>query len=473
MKMSFTTLGLILLNVIIIPAQQPDKQYWSWYFSNQVALQFTSQSLPPVYNIGSAMSANEGASSISDTGGNILFYSDGQAVWNRLNQILPNGTGLEGHYWSSQSALILKLPGSDSLYYIFTVNNWTDASTELNYSIIDKSLSGGLGEVTAQKNILINDNCSEHLTAAYHDNGTDIWILSHEVGNNNFVAYLLTSSGLDTIPVVSAAGAIYSGANRYGYMRVSPYCNRIATALGKQTQMNIPDTTAQVFDFDNTTGIVSNAIFIADLTNLESAYCCEFSPDNSKVYFTEHNGMGVYQVDLDDPNPASTFTNISTTSTSVQSSLTLGPDNKIYITKSQSNSLAAINSPNLPGMLCDHNGFAVVLGMNLNSISTCNILKQCTQFTGVTEYENNLSECVLYPNPATGSVMISITGKSNKANCNGMLQLIDVTGRVKYTTEYPKSSNEQILDVRGFSRGMYLVRITTCDDVFIDKLILE
>jgi len=445
-------------------AQTSDKRYWNWYFGNQAAIQFVSPTLPPVSVTGSLMSANEGASAISDTAGNLLFYTNGQSVWNNLNQVLPNGSNLKGHYWSAQSGLIVQMPGSDSLFYLFTVNDWTENNTELNYSIIDKSLNGGLGAVTAQKNILINDNCREHLTASYHANGTDIWILSHEADNNHFVAYLLSSQGLDTIPVVSSAGAVYDGANRYGYMRVSPYCNKIATALGKQTQMNIPDTTAQVFDFDNATGLVSNPIFIADLSNMESAYCCEFSPDNTKVYFTEFNSSAIYQVDLNDPNPASTLINISTTISGSNASLTLGPDDKIYVTKSFSGNLGVINSPNLQGSQSDHIDNAITYASGTNSISTCNIVKRCTQFTGVEDLVNNENSLLIFPNPSSGEINLSrnIIGSE--------IMIYDITGRIVYQNNSLQSIT---LDLEFLSSGYFVINILKGDISYRGKLILK
>ncbi len=262
----------ILGSVKYSVGQTTDKRTWTWYFGLQAAMQFTASNLPPVPLSTSAMYASEGSSTISDSAGNLLFYTDGLSVWSNNNAVMPNGTGLKGSSISAQSALLVPKPGSNSLFYLFTINNWTDPATELNYSVIDKSLNNGLGDiVTSQKNILVNANCREQLTAAYHANGQDIWILSHEFGSNNFVAYLLTSQGLNMTPVVSSAGAVNDGYNRYGYLKVSPFCNKIASALGGQGFIT-QDTTVQVCDFDNATGIVSNPVFLGDFTVIANAY---------------------------------------------------------------------------------------------------------------------------------------------------------------------------------------------------------
>jgi len=63
---------------------------------------------------------------------------------------MPNGAGLKGNSSSTSSAIIVPLPGSPNLYYVFTVD--TDdlvyRNTEgLHYSIVDMSLNGGTGDI--------------------------------------------------------------------------------------------------------------------------------------------------------------------------------------------------------------------------------------------------------------------------------------------------------------------------------------
>ena len=65
---------------------------------------------------------------------------------------MPNGDDLIGIVWASQGALIVQKPGSDHLYYVFTVGG-DDEYLGLHYSIVDMHLDGGLGDVTEEKNI--------------------------------------------------------------------------------------------------------------------------------------------------------------------------------------------------------------------------------------------------------------------------------------------------------------------------------
>ena len=67
-----------------------------------------------------AFDANEGCMVLSDTSGQLMMYSDGQQVWNKNHQVMPGGEDLGGHYSATQSGIILKKPGAENLYYIFS-----------------------------------------------------------------------------------------------------------------------------------------------------------------------------------------------------------------------------------------------------------------------------------------------------------------------------------------------------------------
>ena len=47
--------------------------------------------------------------SISNANGQLLFYSDGERVWDKNNQLMPNGFGLSGGDASINTVLIIPL----------------------------------------------------------------------------------------------------------------------------------------------------------------------------------------------------------------------------------------------------------------------------------------------------------------------------------------------------------------------------
>src|SRR5258705_5909 len=140
-----TLLVLLLLISFSSLAQQGN----NWYFGWNAGLSFSTS--PPTRLLNGALYTDYGNSSISDSTGQLLFYTDGKTVYNRLHQVMSNGTGLLGNI----SVVIVPMPGSKTVYYIFTAYiTETGVNEGYRYSIVDMSLAGGLGAVTT-KNVLI------------------------------------------------------------------------------------------------------------------------------------------------------------------------------------------------------------------------------------------------------------------------------------------------------------------------------
>jgi hypothetical protein len=224
-----------------------------WYFGQNAGLDFNSGA--PVALTDGALVTQEGCATISDATGSLLFYTDGITVWNRNHVPMPNGTDLLGDPSSTQSGIIVPYPGNIELYYIFTVHDAGELEG-LQYSMVDMSLNGGLGDVTT-KNIPLATPVAEKLTAVEHANGTDIWVVAHGYGNNDFLAYLVTPTGLVTTPVVSSVGEILpilpNGQGTRGYMKISPNGQFLVT-VSNGTRLR------ELFRFDSFSGQVSDVI---------------------------------------------------------------------------------------------------------------------------------------------------------------------------------------------------------------------
>jgi hypothetical protein len=373
-------------------AQSPEN--YNWYFGNGAAVNFSTGS--PVVVLTSAMSSGEGNATISDAAGNLLFYSNGLSVWNRNNVVMPNGAGLMADGITAQAAAIAPLPGSTTLYYLFTMNTWEFTPTDLRYSIIDMTLNGGLGDVTAQKNILVNNDVREQLTIARHGNGTDFWIIVHEGLTTNFLAYPLTSSGLNTTPVISSVGGMaYTGFNRFGYMKVSHDCSKLASALGSPSTVN---ETVELYDFNSSTGTISNPVAVTTYSAVPGAYAIEFSPDNTKLYVTNYNQAAVYQFDLTAANIPASILNITNGAQGTKCGLLTGADGKIYVGMVNASFLSVINNPNVTGLGCNYQNNVV----NLGTGNTCRL--------GLpNSYEFTCSSCGTF----------SVDAGSSQTICNG------------------------------------------------------
>jgi len=335
-----------------------------WYFGSYAGLDFTSGN--PVALTNGALSTGEGCATICDNSGHLLFYSDGITIWNRNHTKMPNGTGLFGHPSSTQSCIFVPKPASNTLYYVFTVDAMAGIHG-LEYSIVDISADGGLGDVVSKNNLLITPTC-EKLTSVQHANGVDFWIIAHDWNSDVFESFLLTAGGVQLPSVKSHSGISNNGntTNSIGYLTASPNGIKLASVLFNQglgTQGSV-----QVFDFNSNTGKIT---YFNTLNYPGShPYGVSFSPDNSKLYVGIFSGAkGIFQYDLSSQDTIKIIS--SEYFIPYQNSfgaLQLGPDGKIYIAILSSKSLSVINDPDKSGALCNYNDLSINLGGKLSNL---------------------------------------------------------------------------------------------------------
>ena len=315
-----------------------------WYFGIQAGIDFNSGSPAAVTN--GQLNTTEGCSTISDAAGNLLFYTDGTWVYNRNHVQMPNGFGLLGNNSSTQSALIFPKPGSTTLYYIFTADFHAGPSG-LEYSIVDMTLAGGLGDVTI-KNVMVMTPICEKVTGCLQANGTDYWVLTHGWGNNGFYAFALTSAGVNLTPVVSNIGFNVGSLvwDSQGYLKVSHAGAYVAICHDNAS-------TAELFTFNNSTGQVTGLLFS---TTYGRCYGIEFSPDDSRLYISSWFPGTLTQYDMTAGSGAAILASANMIYNNGLTygvcALQLAVDGKIYVAQN-STSLGVISNPNLLGAACN------------------------------------------------------------------------------------------------------------------------
>lgn len=340
---------IFLLSMLVSHAQGEAN---IWYFGKNAGLDFSSGS--PVALTNGQLFTEEGCATLSTSAGQLLFYTDGSTIYNKNHVIMVNGNGLMGHSSSTQSATIVPMPGSTTLYYVFTIDRESQPNG-FRYSVVDMTLDSGNGAVTTQKNILVYTPTIESIGITKHANNIDYWIVTHGINNNNFNVHLLTSSGLNTTPIVTSLGPVISSAgfSEAGTIKIAPSGTKLAIA-------NVSDF-VQLYDFNNSTGVLSNerTLLIEDWF----LYGVEFSPDESLLYVTNNFGK-LYQFNLNATNiPSSIFTILN--SSDICGALQIGPDNKIYVAIGNQNKLSVINNPNVLGAGCNFQYNAIDLAGRL------------------------------------------------------------------------------------------------------------
>lgn len=359
-------LFLLLLFTTVSFSQSPAG---IWYFGKKAGINFNSSSTPIVLNDGQ-IDTNEGCATLCDENGNLLFYTDGIKIWNKNHTVMPNGNGLLGDPSSTQSAIIVPNPGSPNLFYVFTVDELGKANG-LNYSVIDLTLDGGLGNVTT-KNVLLATPTLEKITVAKHDNGINFWVIAHKYNSNQFISYQITPTGINPA-VISSAGVSISGDTQktIGYMKSSPDGKYLAVANGGSGSV------MQLFNFNQITGQITLLSTSPLNTNYIGGYGVEFSSNNKVLYVSnidfDNFKSELYQFNIEVPNETAInnsklliasydFDNFQE---GIITALQLAPNQKIYIGRNNTPSLGVINSPNNVGVSCNVNLDAINLGLGV------------------------------------------------------------------------------------------------------------
>jgi gliding motility-associated-like protein len=310
-----------------------------WYFGDGAGIDFNS--MPPTPLTDGQLQAPAGAAAISDRNGDNLFYTDGNSVFDRNHALMEDLIG--GDNLATQSSIIIPFPGDETMFYIFTTKDiWNtsgDHSYILSYSVVDiKEIDGATAGEVIVKDVPLFGRSTERLAA--YQGGNGYWLLTHEFGNNNFRAYPITENGIGN-PVLSSVGSSHGPGNASsgeGYMKFSPDGSRVAVALSDP-----PDNYVEIFDFDLTTGVLSNPIRIdlnAALAGNDqyTVYGVEFASNSNKLFVSMNNpsapGSRLFEIKLFYTDEDSIRNNIDLMADVPgvnMGALQTGPDGQVYI----------------------------------------------------------------------------------------------------------------------------------------------
>jgi len=347
-----------------------------WYFGAYCGLDFNT-GVPVVTHEIPHSSVNANAV-MCDSDGAFLFSFSGKQIWNWSGQIMQNGDNIIGDRPASQGALIVQKPGSNNLYYLFTVG-YDDSNDPLigaHYSVVDMNLDGGLGAVTEMKNIPLDLAWAalEKLTAVQHTNGKDIWIIVRNFKIDRYVSFLLTSSGLSAEAVLSPATE-RSETNNKGTMKISPDKKYLVAAYER---CDCYDALKQSFDVCNFSALTGEIELLYTISRndensgeVNEPSAVEFSPDSKLLYVAYYNTflgidtMELFQYDMQYVNDSLLFKQSERfIARGTVDGLQLARDGKIYCTGyngSPYDYISVINKPWERGTNCNYQPNAIYM----------------------------------------------------------------------------------------------------------------
>lgn len=347
------------------------KESNNWFFGFNAGLNFNGPN--PIAASGGKVNTTECSASISDSLGELLFYTNGTSVFDRNHNQMPNGFGLLSNASSTQGALIIKKPDSKNLYYIFNIDAFCVSS--FVYSIVDMNLNGGFGDVIEKNNeIFSKGNYFEKISAVKHCNNKDYWIIilgrdsttlkldlngAPSIPDNslpvNLYCFLLNSYGIVNFPIITTIGNLET-AVCYGQMKCDSRGQRIVFGNDKGYS---------ILGFNKENGLISSVK--ETIEPIESSYGLEFSENGKLLY------VNTYQIDLNSGNKISI-------QKPVFSQFQMASNHKIYFINNDSligyssqwegyygpfgnkKYLSSIDNPNIIGTGCNINSNNTFLG---------------------------------------------------------------------------------------------------------------
>ncbi len=475
-----------------------------WTFGDSAGINFTNGAVP----IYSGIDGRGSCVSISDTSGDLLFYSATSNksftlypnlcyVFDSTHNQMVNGDSIRGTDWYKE-LIIIPVPNDFSKYYLFSIG--VISGPGFSYCTIDMNQNGGLGSVV-QKNILLeNFNVVDCMSAIKHGNGRDWWLVIRNASmfSNEHYVYLVTPNGISAAFVQSIGSSNNTNLGTYTF---SPNGDKLVftNLIGLM----------EMYDFNRCTGVISNPYTIHPeplIAPFGRFWGCEFSASGRFLYISTYDTgslSALFQYDLWSSNPVGTRDTLEYIPGMQVGNgyLRRGPDQKIYFSRAwecdafptcypypdsvynQINmNLSVINYPDSLGTACGYAPYSFYLGGKRTYYGLPNnpdydlgpfIGSPCDSLTSISEMPTfSTAEFFVYFASDWQTAFIN----ANKLNgSNYHLEVFDLLGKSIFR-ESGKISLPYFtknLNCSGFSNGMYVVNFVTDKERLVKRFVVR
>ncbi len=500
-----TFILLVLLCIGTSNAQRHDNVWLFGYSSSPDStfggsvLEFNEDTINSYYQ-DRDMNFSQTNTSMSDTSGNLLFYTNGIYIANTEHDTMQNGDGInpgeyaDDHayygYILSQGTLAIPKPESENLYYLFHTsldypNNQISFHSPLfYYSLIDMSLDNGLGAVIQKNQIIIDDILTlGRVTATKHANGRDWWILLRKYAANKYYRILVTPDGVVNHGIQEIGVPFSDGV---GQAVFSPNGRKYVVYNG-----NFIDEGGllNIYDFDRCSGDLSNPI---QTSMVDSAYSlgAAVSPNSRYLYLSSYNYIYQYDLEADDVL-ASKDTVAIYDGYEVEITPTIGaptrfkymqlaPDGKIYINiPGAVNVLHVINQPNEAGDACEVAQHSIPLPtFNAHSLPHfpnyrlgADTESLCDTITSVeaptTTHKHNSIK--IFPNPTNEVLNLDF---DQIIDSDFVFEIYDVSGKLMTSFELAQGLRQYSIRLSDLQEGIYFYACKLGNQSFNGKIVL-
>ena len=327
----FSLLILCLSQVVV--AQ--DYATNNWYFGNSpYGILFNKSDDQPNQTDTQTTPFGNAASAVATdrVSGDLLFYTDGEYVYDATHTLMSGWTGLNGNSSANQSVAISPRPNSPGQYFIFTNTANYPASGNLFISTINMNADGNatppepqLGEVLSENQPALVPPIQVNPGMLVFEYGGFHFLLVQDATTGEYKLYRIDGNNrvlIKTIPNPSnLIAANFSYHPDSMLIAVSP---------------NNPGANIQILKFDPSVDTLGFVQEIPNSGNFDTAgeaiYDVEWSPDGTKLFisrFGDGAQEGVlYRYDL--TNPTASLDQVNPNPLFRSFGAQIGPDGSIY-----------------------------------------------------------------------------------------------------------------------------------------------
>jgi|GEM_PF-3527379 len=333
------------------------KEGYNWYFGTKLGLSFNVKDTNTQRIYYSKLWGPDACSSISDSNGKLLLYTNGDYLFNYLHDTLAILNDVlrkdslsipKTQNISNGSTLIIPKPETDDLFYVIHSIGKSNTPTTLGYHTINMNGNRGKGEIWDSRKFLHKYVRPYMLASTRHVNRKDFWIALIDDQSRSLCFYLARIKGIYLSHQINNYSNWLTGSfssQFYPKMKFSPNGDKLAMTYFYR--FNLPPIPASpiilLLDFDNNTGLTKNPVLLKPkLTGFEIdsliSSGLEFSTDSRKLYAfgRQYNLDSVTETAIQNSEYRfydinKTFGNISKANKSVLNDYQLGPDGRIYL----------------------------------------------------------------------------------------------------------------------------------------------
>jgi Secretion system C-terminal sorting domain len=399
--------------------------------------------------------------SMTDSTGQLLFYTNGCTIASGNGVIMENGDGINPgpmHDWTCPTAgytapfgaVPLPVPNHPSMYYLLHLGVNYESGQGLSYgpfyyTLIDMEANGGLGRVISKNNILLDQRNLAPFSVTRHANGRDWWALVPEYGTGRYHTFVVRGDRVLPRPVQTI-----------GEASVCRYVGTGAFSLQGDRYARQHHCGLFTFDFDRCSGLLSAPRYFEFPSRAFGGGGVAFSPDGNRVLTTTQ--LSVMGVDLRDNEPKldTVIDFIQLLGTSLYL-MQYGDDGRLYFsTIGRSKYLHVAETPNDADIGFRFKGLSLpVLQVrslpNLPNYQLGALDRKCVP----DDFDDLFASHIrITPNPATQFVRIQSTSTEFK-----QIRLFDAAGRLVMERSF-SPVYEFVLPTQLLSAGIYQMAIT-------------